>query len=164
MSTSTPVQRDHALALAAVAKIVAAQRRGTISSTLRVSYEGGHVNVGRLKTSADRAWFEKNYPTHETLPGGFIRPQRKRRGQELFDFQEIRHLLREKDPVKHHYDIPPRVSYETTTPHVHKNLNGQHHQSWDAPRWRCWSCGHTLTKTEARELGLIPLLVRKAKP
>jgi hypothetical protein len=146
---------DAMLTVKAMVKIVQAQVRGTLSAGLHLTRYPGQIVLDNT-TAKDRVWVAKNFGGEVTPPDGFV--VRKRGTQR---YEEVKHLapLREatdKDAMWH--QRPPRIEvWRIEVPHECRHFVG-YTDAAGRPYWKCkaYNCGKRITKTKARELGLLP--------
>jgi gamma-glutamylcyclotransferase (GGCT)/AIG2-like uncharacterized protein YtfP len=151
---------DKMLCLLTQRKIINAQVYGSLSLGLSVQITGLQVLV-RNTIEDDRAWLLKHYPggtEQRNVIGHVERRQIRRRARsERFDQMEYRALLRAEEG---RHDYTPTFEMWTHVPHECASFRGWVDRD-SKPHWTCFHCGKVTSITKARELGLLPPLVRK---
>jgi hypothetical protein len=152
---SRPIAKDHDLTNAALAKVAAAQRRGTLSARMGITKHPTQLLLTST-TEKDRAWVLKNYPGGTTQRMHYA----GKRGGQPIDRMEHKAPLREPVERPFLHDFVPRVEIWFEAPHECHDFYGQAYKA-SKPKWRCRSCGKAMPVTKARELGLLPPLTRQ---
>lgn len=154
--TPTPPSReqDYSLTVDTVAKIVRAQQRGTLSVGLYVRRLPTQI-VLENTTESDRAWIEKHFPGGEVQRRGY--GVKKTKGSRTsFEEHHYRVNLRE-DFGKHDFYLPRLEVWGIMLPHECRDFRG-YAEDGKEPSWHCGAggCRKRITKTKARDLGLLP--------
>lgn len=149
---------DSRLTLDVVAKIVAAQRRGTLSLRMRVNRYPTQV-VLEDTSEKDRAWIAKHFPgITEDHHHALTKKGRQR-------FEKHRYVARLRPELEGHsasWHRAPRLEvWGILVPHICREFRGSAKRTEAGARqvvWRCstYNCNKPITKTQARELGLLP--------
>ena len=152
-------QADYRLTLDALAKIVAAQRRGTLSAKMSITRYPTQIVLG-YTTETDRAWVAKHFPgTTKDHYSGLVK-----KGRARFETHRFVALLRLEleDAQRRSWNAAPRIEvWDIEVPHVCREFKGSARRLDNGNRqvvWRCaaYGCKKPITKTKARELGLLP--------
>lgn len=153
MATQTA---DARLTLEALGKIQRAMLRGTITSRIHLRRLPSQI-VLENATDNDLAWVKKTFPGgEETQRATGVRRKPGRR--ERWDEYEYRVDLRPRVD-REHFTSPPRVEvWGIFHPHQCRNFQGYADKDTGKVTWRCgaYNCRKKITKTAARELGLLP--------
>lgn len=147
---------DRTMTLKALAKIVRAQERGTLSEGLYIRRLPTQI-VLENGIATDLAWIKKHFPGTEEL---HLEATKRGMGKSKRLYDEYRHLslLREQAEFETTPSWVPRVEvWGILWPHECRRWNGHAHANGTVS-WRCasYSCQKKITLTRARELGLLP--------
>ena len=145
---------DHALTLKALAKIVRAQERGTLSEGLYIRRLPSQIVLEKT-TSADLAWVKKHFPGTEEL---HLDSVRRGKGKRKTLHDEYRYLANLRERVESEWFWPPKIEvWGILKPHECRRWTGQAQTNGNVS-WRCasYGCSKKISLTKARELGLMP--------
>lgn len=145
---------DAHLTLAASAKILAAQRRGTLSTRMYLRRLPTQI-VLENASEDDLAWVRKHFPDGALEDHYGAVERRGRSGQRIEKHRYIARLRPEVEGASAWQRAPKIEVWGVEVPHVCHTFDGR--VSGGKITWRCaaYRCNKVITKTKARELGLL---------
>lgn len=152
---ATQGEKDARLTLAVLGKIVAAQKRGTLSSRMYIRRLPSQI-VLEHTTQTDRDWVTKHFPGEiDNRYGHIVRKVSSTARVEEVHY--VAHLREALDGDKMMQRMVPRLEvWGIQVPHQCTRFSGS--ATYDKVIWKCaaYNCGKRITKTTARALGLLP--------
>lgn len=153
------IKADSLLTLAALNKVLGAQRRGTISDRIHIRRYPTQVVIENVPDK-DMAWFAKHFPGERERTSEGVK-----KTSSIVRWDIFKHVSPLRSPLPDGLDRGhgwPRLEvWGLLERHVCRDYQGRAGKDESGRRqvtWRCgaYGCGKKITKTAARDLGLLP--------